>query len=65
MNQFVIDMAGSRPELRPGLVSDSRLLGAGSRNGPIRPAWPFLVNSSSRDKQAHPQDSGVPAGFAS
>ncbi len=67
MNQFVIDMTAGQSGLRSGYTvpGDSRLPAAG-RAGPVRPAWPFLVNANRQDdKRALAQESGGPSGFAS
>jgi hypothetical protein len=67
MNQFVIDMPAHPSGLRPAYsaTADSRSP-AGGRLGPVRPAWPFLVNSSPQgDKQVLEHESGSPSGFAS
>jgi hypothetical protein len=67
MNQFVIDMPASQSGLRSAYsaVSDGRSPASG-RSGPVRPAWPFLVNAQAQsDRQARAQESGSPSGFAS
>jgi hypothetical protein len=67
MNQYVIDLPGVQPGLRstyPGL-GDARSPGV-LRGGPVRPAWPFLVNSGSRgNQQPGRQEAGNSSGFAS
>lgn len=69
MNQFVIDITANHSGLLSGypLSSDSRLpSGGGGRAGPVRSAWPFLVNASSQgDKQALKQEGASPSGFVS
>lgn len=67
MSQFVIDMPGNQSGLRTAYPaqSDTRLP-SGGRVGPVRPAWPFLVNSSARsDKPALKNESGEPSDFES
>ncbi|MES2384612.1 MAG: hypothetical protein V4593_08680 [Pseudomonadota bacterium] len=67
MNQFAIDMPTHQSGLRSAYSAsgDSRSP-AGGRAGPVRPSWPFLVNSSPQDdKQALEHESGSPSGFAS
>lgn len=67
MSQFVIDMPGNPSGLRSAYPAqpDTRLP-SGGRVGSMRPAWPFLVHSSSQgEKPALEQESGVPSGFAS
>jgi hypothetical protein len=69
MNQFVIDLPANPSGLRSahaavGDSRDSRI--AAGRGGPFRPAWPFLVNNSSRNnRQALAPTPGSPSGFAS
>ncbi|MBA4329788.1 MAG: hypothetical protein C0428_16305 [Polaromonas sp.] len=67
MNQFAIDMTAHQPGLRSGYpVQGDTRLPAGGRVGPVRPAWPFLVNPSRRgDQQALAQEAGNSSGFAS
>lgn len=66
MNQFVIDMTASQPGLRHGYpISSESRSPAGGRVGPVRPAWPFLVNASARGEKQGQQDAAAPSGFAS
>jgi hypothetical protein len=67
MNQFVIDVPAGQSGLRSvySVGSDGRSPATG-RSGPVRPAWPFLVNAQPQsDRQGRPQESGSPSGFAS
>ncbi len=67
MSQFVIDMPGNQSGLRTAYPApgDTRLP-LGGRVGPVRSAWPFLVNSSPQsDKPSQKSESGEPSDFAS
>lgn len=66
MNQFVIEMRASPSGSRTGnQVSGEKRVSPGVPGGVVRPAWPFLVNSSAgHDKQVL-KASCSPSGFAS
>jgi hypothetical protein len=67
MNQFVIDMPNNRSGLRTVYsAAGDRRLPEDRVVTPVRPAWPFLVNSNAQgNKQLLQQESANPSGFAS
>lgn len=67
MNQFVIDMTGSRSGTPSGFAAGGESRSSPAARGPVRSPWPFLVHASlpTGTSQGQQQSSYSPPGFAS